>query len=100
MKIAVIKSGGKQYLVEVGKKIKVEKLAVQAGEKINLETLLIADGEALEIGAPVLDSPVEAQVVGQGRHRKVIGIKYKPKTRQQKKFGQRQNFTELAISKI
>lgn len=98
MKIAVIRTGGKQYVVKEKDKVRVEKL--EAEGKIELETLLTADGGQVEIGAPVLPIKVEAKVLRQARSRKVIGVKYKPKTRQHKKFGHRQRFTELEISKI
>lgn len=98
MKIAVIKTGGKQYVVKEKDKIKIEKLGA-AGE-IEFDTLLITDGDKVEIGTPVLADKVKAKVIGIGRSKKVIGIKYKPKTREHKKFGHRQQFTQIEIVKI
>ncbi|MFA6228112.1 MAG: 50S ribosomal protein L21 [Patescibacteria group bacterium] len=100
VKIAVIKTGGKQYLVKENDKIKVEKLAEADGSKIELETLLVADGEKVEMGEPTLAAKVMAKILGQGRADKVTGIKYKRKTRYRKKFGHRQCFTEIMIEKI
>ncbi len=95
MKLAVIKTGGKQYVVKKGDKIKVEKLP--AGDKVEFETLLIADGDQVEIGVPNTAVKVSGKILGQGRAKKVIGVKYKPKTRQAKKFGHRQAFTTVEI---
>lgn len=100
MKLAVIKTGGKQYLVKESDKIKIEKLNAQAGEKVEFETLLVSDGDSLEIGTPVLEAKVLAIAIRQGRGKKVTGIKYKPKTRQAKRFGHKQYFTEVQITKI
>jgi len=81
-------------------KIKVEKLKAAAGEDVNFETLLIADGEKLEIGSPILSERVTGKIIKEGRNRKVVGVKYKPKTREHKKFGHRQYYTEVEINKI
>ncbi len=99
-KIAIIKTGGKQYLVKEEDKIKIEKLEAEAGSKVELETLLIADGEKAEIGTPVLPTKISATVVRQIRTRKVTGVKYKRKTRQSKRFGHKQYMTEVQIDKI
>ena len=99
-KLAIIKTGGKQYLVKENDKIKVEKLADADGSKVELETLMIADGDKVEIGEPTLAGKVLAKIVAQGRADKVTGIKYKRKTRYRKKFGHRQHFTEILIEKI
>lgn len=100
MKLAVIKTGGKQYVVKEKDKIKVEKLKLEVGDKVDFETLLVADGDNVEIGTPALTQRVEGVSLRQGRTRKVIGIKYKPKTRESTKFGHKQFFTEIEISKI
>jgi large subunit ribosomal protein L21 len=100
MKIAVIKTGGKQYLVKEKDKVKVEKLAIEPGKKATFDTLLVADGDKVEIGAPVVKGSVEGVVVRNGRGKKVTGVKYKPKTRQAKGFGHRQHYSEVEISKI
>jgi len=99
MKIAVIKTGGKQYVVSEKLKIKVEKLSADKPD-VGFDTLLIADGEKVDIGAPLLAAKVSAKILAQGRSRKVIGVKYKRKTREHKKFGHRQAYTLVEIATI
>lgn len=99
---AVIKTGGKQYVVTPGQKLKVEKLEAEAGEPIIFDTvLLVADESVLKIGDPsVKGAAVKAQAVRQLRTRKVIVFKYHPKTRYHKKAGHRQHMTEVEIKDI
>jgi large subunit ribosomal protein L21 len=99
-KIAVIKTGGKQYKVQEGDTLKVEKLTTPKGQKIKLETLLIADGANLEIGQPSLGAKVEAEVLETGKGQKVTVVKYKNKTRYKKTVGHRQLFTAVKVLKI
>lgn len=99
-KIAVIKTGGKQYKVQEGTTIKVEKLAVENGKKIKLDTLLIADGDKLELGQPSLGDKVEVEVLETGKGPKVTVVKYKNKTRYKKTVGHRQRFTAIKVLKI
>ena len=99
-KIAIIKTGGKQYLVKEKDKLKIEKLALDEGAKVDFDTLLIADGDEVEIGAPLTAGKVSATVLRQLKDKKVIGVKYKRKTRQHKKFGHRQRLTEVEITGI
>ncbi len=99
-KLAVVRTGGKQYLVKENDKLKIEKLVAEPGAKVELEVLLIADGDQVEIGEPVLTSKIEATVEKQGHARTVVGVKYKRKTREKTKFGHRQKFTEVLIGKI
>ncbi len=98
--IAIVRTGGKQYKVSVGQKIKVERLKATVGEVLNLEALFIGDENNVEIGAPLLKATVAAKVVAEGRHDKVTGIKFKAKKRQLTRFGHRQPYTELEITKI
>lgn len=100
--LAVIKTGGKQYLVSPGTKIKIEKLDAREGDTVLFdEILLIADGEEVKVGMPFVDGArVEAKVVKQARARKVIVFKYHSKTRYRKKKGHRQHFTEVHIMDI
>ncbi len=100
MAVAVIKTGGKQYLVKEKDKIKIEKLTADEGGQIKFDVLLWADGEKVEIGAPILDKKAIGKIIKQGRSKKVIGIKYKPKTREHKKFGHRQHYSEVVIDSI
>jgi large subunit ribosomal protein L21 len=102
MNLAVIKTGGKQYIVTAGQKLKVEKLAVIEKDKIDFsEVLMVADDKNIKIGQPFLqNAKVAATVLSQGKADKVVGHHYKPKTRNKKKFGHRQPFTEVEITKI
>ncbi|MDD5547355.1 MAG: 50S ribosomal protein L21 [Candidatus Pacebacteria bacterium] len=102
MSFAIIETGSKQYKVSAGDKIKVEKLDAEAGANLSLDkVLLIADGEDVKIGTPYLEkAKVEAKVLSQGRHDKIIVFKYHSKTRYHKKNGHRQPFTELEIVSI
>lgn len=101
-KIAVIRTGGKQYKVKEGQILKIEKLPLAAGEKVKFETLLIADSEGrnLELGEPVLGEKVEGEVIGEGKNKKVTVIKYKNKTRYKKTTGHRQAYTKIKIISI
>lgn len=98
MKIAVIKTGGKQYLVAKGDSIKIEKIPGEEGEKIVFDkVLLIGD----KIGQPFIKgASVEAKILRQARARKVIIFKHKPKKRYKKKQGHRQQFTEVQILNV
>jgi large subunit ribosomal protein L21 len=97
MKLAVVKTGGKQYKVTKGDKFKVEKLALEEGETIKLDTLMIADGDNVEVGTPMLKDKIEAKVIRQFRDKKIRVVKYKNKTRYHKVYGHRQHLTELEI---
>lgn len=100
--LAVIKTGGKQYLVSPGQKIKVEKLEVEAGKEIIFdEVLLLEQDNKVEIGSPtVKGAKVVGKVLSQGKAKKVIIFKYKAKKRYHLKKGHRQKFTEVEITKI
>jgi len=98
---AIIETGGKQYVVSVGSKIKVEKLAGEAGDKIAFDrVLLIGDASGADVGRPVVKGTVSAKVLRQGRHAKVTTIKYRPKARHHRKVGHKQPFTEIEIVEI
>ena len=98
---AVIESGGKQYRVAVGDKLKVEKLAVAEGDSVNLDrVLMIADGEEVTIGSPLVESPVTATVVGHGKAGKIKVFKMKRRKNYRRTQGHRQNYTELEITGI
>jgi len=104
MKIAVIKTGGKQYLVREGDEIKIEKISVDKdGEYFFDEVLLVGDedGKDLKIGKPFLkDVKIEAKVLDQTRDKKVRVVHYKSKTRHHKVYGHRQLKTKIKIIKI
>jgi len=102
MDLAIIKTGGKQYLVKIGDKIKVEKLPAEEGAVVKFDTLLITDekGEKVEIGKPLLNSKVEAKILKQDRAKKILVSKYKAKTRYKKRVGHRQPYSLVQIEKI
>ncbi|HKL17079.1 MAG TPA: 50S ribosomal protein L21 [Patescibacteria group bacterium] len=99
---AVVKTGGKQYLVKKGDTLNVEKLDKEKGKKIKLDTLLLFDKKAGDIktGKPLLKTKIEAKILEHGKGKKVKVFKYKPKTRQRKKKGARQPFTKIEILEI
>lgn len=99
---AIIETGGKQYRVQSGDKIRIEKLPHEAGAEVTFErVLLVADGSKIKIGAPyVAGAQVEGVVRAQGRDDKKIVFRYHSKTRYRKMKGHRQPFTEVAITKI
>jgi large subunit ribosomal protein L21 len=99
-KIAVIRTGGKQYKVQEGDTIKVEKLEAENGKNIKLDTLLIADGDKLELGQPSLGEKVEVEILNTAKDKKVTVVKYKNKTRYKKTVGHRQQLTSIKILKI
>lgn len=104
--LAVIKTGGKQYLVKPGDKIKIEKIEGNNDEEVIFDDVLLVedstDGkEELKIGTPLVGgAKVFGKILNQGKEKKVIVFKYKPKTRYKKKTGHRQLFTEVEITKI
>ncbi len=98
---AVISTGGKQYTVSEGDVIKVEKLTAQEGDKINLDVLMFADGTNVNVGSPVCEGvKCEAEVLGDGKEKKIVVFKYKSKKNVRKRQGHRQPFTELKILSI
>ena len=99
---AVVKTGGKQYKVTQGDKLKVELLEGNPGDIITLDqVLMIADGEKLSIGAPLLKgSTVSATIKSQGRHDKIEVVKFRRRKHFQKRTGHRQYYTELEITGI
>lgn len=99
---AVIKTGGKQYKVTEGESFKVEKLAGDAGAALVLDQVLFIGGNGQpKIGKPMIDgATVEAQVVRQARDRKILVYKKKRRKGYEKKFGHRQPYTELKVTKI
>ena len=99
---AVIETGGKQYKVTPGQTIDVEYMDMAEGSKVELEkVLLIADGERVTVGTPtVAGAKVVATSQGDGKGKKVIVLKYKPKVRYRKKTGHRQLYTRLVIDEI
>jgi large subunit ribosomal protein L21 len=99
---AVIESGGKQYRVELGSEIEVDRLDVEPGQHIDIQrVLLIADGDRAAIGQPVVEgATVSASVLRQARGEKIVVFKYKPKARTRVKQGHRAELTVLRIADI
>lgn len=98
---AIIETGGKQYVVEAGDKIKVEKLDVKEGDKVTFDKVLFVSGDEPQVGAPFVDgAKVEAKVLAQGKAKKVVVYKYKSKKNERKKNGHRQPYTLVEISGI
>lgn len=99
---AVIQTGGKQYRVSKGLKLKVEKLEAAEGDSVELDkVLMVADGDDVKIGAPYLDGgKVTATVTAHGRGKKVKIIKFKRRKHHLKRQGHRQSYTELEITDI
>ena len=99
---AIIETGGKQYRVQEGDKIVVEKLAVEEGQEVAFERVLtvVKDGEVL-VGAPVVaGAKVVAKVVEHGKGKKILVFKYKPKIDYRRKTGHRQQYTRLLVQSI
>ncbi len=99
---AVIATGGKQYLVKEGDIIKVEKLEGQEGEKVNLDQVLMLEEDGdYQFGRPLIENSfVKGKILKQGRAKKIIVLKYKPKKKYKKKTGHRQSYTEIKIEQI
>jgi large subunit ribosomal protein L21 len=98
---AVIKTGGKQYRVSEGSRLRVEKLPGAAGDKLQIDQVLMLGGEKLKIGKPlVAGAKVSAEIMAQGRDRKLIVFKIRRRKRYRRKNGHRQPFTELKITGI
>ncbi|MBI4714058.1 50S ribosomal protein L21 [Candidatus Uhrbacteria bacterium] len=102
-KLAVIQTGGKQYLVGEGQELNVEKLENEVGSSVEFDALLVSDldGKDTKVGKPTVSGvKVKAVVLAQGRAKKVSVIKYKPKVRYRRNVGHRQPFTKIKIDQI
>ena len=99
---AVIKSGGKQYKVQEGDTIRVEKINVEEGGEISLDdVLMVADGDDISVGAPVVTgATVAATVTSHGRGEKIKVVKFRRRKHHRKQMGHRQAYTELKITGI
>ena len=99
---AVIKTGGKQYRVEAGEKIRIEQILSEIGSELVIDqVLMIADGNNISMGKPLVNgATVRATVLGQGRHDKVRIFKMRRRKHYQKHQGHRQNYTEIQITGI
>ncbi len=98
---AIVQTGGKQYKAQVGDVISVEKLDAEVGAEVTFDVLLVADGETVTLGTPDVDgASIKATCTQQGKGKKVIVFKYKPKKNIRKKNGHRQPFTKVEITAI
>jgi len=99
---AVVNTGGKQYKVQQGEILRVEKIPGEVGSPVKFERILMfSDGENVSIGQPVLENvAVEGHIVEQGRAKKIIVFKYKKRKRYRRKAGHRQDFTAVQIDSI
>ena len=98
---AVIKTGGKQYKVAQGDKVRVEKLAGNVGETVTFDQVLLVAGDALKLGKPLVGgAKVEAKIVAQGRGRKLVVFKFRRRKNYRRHTGHRQPFTALEITNI
>ena len=98
---AIIKTGGKQYVVEEGKVISIEKLDVEEGAEVTFDEVLLVSGDDVKIGAPnVAGAKVTGKVLEQGKERTIRIFKYKAKSNYRRRQGHRQPFTKVKIEKI
>ena len=98
MNFTVIETGGKQYIIAPGTKIKVEKLDALVEGNVSFDHVLLrVNAESVEIGMPYLANPVQGKILLQGREKKKLIFRYHSKTRYRKKKGHRQPFTEVEI---
>ncbi|MEX0749223.1 MAG: 50S ribosomal protein L21 [Dehalococcoidia bacterium] len=99
---AVVRTGGKQYRVEEGRAVKVDRLPGEPGDTVELgDVLLMGEGEAITIGAPTVEGArVLGTIAEQGRDAKIVVFRYKSKTRSRKKTGHRQHFTKIVVDDI
>jgi large subunit ribosomal protein L21 len=99
MSYAVIKTGGKQYRVSAGDRIRVEKLPGEVGAEITFSEVLMLGGDTVSIGTPLVSgASVKAKIVAQDRAKKIIIFKYRRRKNYRRKQGHRQPFTELVIT--
>ena len=98
---AVIKTGGKQYRVATGDKLRVEKLPGSVGDAVVLDQVLLLGGETVKLGTPVVPgAKVEAKIVSQGLGKKLVVFKFRRRKNYRRKNGHRQPFTALEITNI
>lgn len=98
---AVIKTGGKQYRVSEGDRIRVEKLDGDVGTELTFDEVLMVGGDKVSVGTPLVGgASVKAKIVAQDRAKKIIVFKYKRRKNYRKKYGHRQPFTEIEITGV
>ncbi|WLD95430.1 50S ribosomal protein L21 [Alkalihalobacillus sp. AL-G] len=98
---AIIEAGGKQYRVEEGQELYIEKVNAEAGETVTFDRVLMVGGDDVKVGSPLVDgATVTAKVEKQGRNKKIVVYKFKPKKNYRRKQGHRQPYTKVVIDKI
>jgi large subunit ribosomal protein L21 len=98
---AVIRSGGKQYKVTKGERLRLDNFAAEEGAEVSFEVLAFHNGETLTLGTPIVESAkVTATVVGHGRGRKIVVYRFKRRKGYHRKKGHRQDYTEVMIQDI
>ncbi len=99
---AVVKTGGKQYRVSEGDRLRVETLDAEAGASVDFDTvLMVGEGESVQVGTPTIsNATVTAKVIDHGRAKKVKIIKFRRRKHHMKRMGHRQNYTEVEITGI
>jgi large subunit ribosomal protein L21 len=98
---AIIQTGGKQYRVEEGQAIYIEKLNAEAGAEVSFDQVLLVGGDSVKVGSPLVSgATVTGTVEKHGKQKKIIVYKYKPKKDTKKKQGHRQPYTKVVINKI
>lgn len=103
MRFAIIQTGGKQYKVQEGQSLKIEKLDIHEGKPVTFNKVLLTyeEGKGVNLGRPFLESiNVYGEVVSQGKGEKIIVFKYKPKKRYRRKIGHRQSYSLVTITGI
>jgi len=99
---AVVSTGGKQYKVQQGETLRIEKIPGEVGSKVTLDrVLMVADGDNIRVGQPVLEkAAIQASIVEQDKAKKILVFKYKRRKRYRRKNGHRQPFTAIRIDGI
>ena len=99
---AIVNTGGKQYKIQQGDVLRVEKIPGEVGSPVSFDkVLMFSDGENVNIGRPVLDNvAVKGHIVDQGKGKKIVVFKYKRRKRYRRKLGHRQQYTEIKIDSI
>lgn len=99
---AIVKAGGKQHRIQEGDILRVESLSAEEGDAVELdEVLMVSQDGAVTLGSPTIPgAKVTAEVVSNGRAKKIVVFKYKPKTRNRTKNGHRQSYTDLKVTGI
>ncbi|HRD93085.1 50S ribosomal protein L21 [Accumulibacter sp.] len=99
---AVIKTGGKQYRVVSGEKLKIEQIPADVGAELTLDqVLMVGEGETVKVGTPIIaGASVKVTVLSQGRHDKIRIFKFRRRKHSQKHQGHRQNYTEIRVDAI